>query len=121
MSVVYVCFVTQTIREWPTGLPTTFWGLAKVAIFSSKLHPKRQSSNLAKTVIRSAAPPLLPNPCYKLPFFFRQCATVSSLALSPCVGLLALFHFLSGSVWLQKCKCANNSVGNLFLSVAHSL
>ncbi|TAF72054.1 MAG: hypothetical protein EAZ53_17075, partial [Bacteroidetes bacterium] len=42
----------------------TFWGLAKVAIFTTKLHTKHQSSNLAKTVIRSTEPPLLPNPCY---------------------------------------------------------
>jgi hypothetical protein len=99
----------------------TFSGLAKVAIFTAKLHAKHESSNLAKTVIRSTEPPLLPNPCYKLPFFFCQCSTVSSLAMSPCVGLLALLHFSSGFVWLQKCKCADNSVGNLFSSVTYSL
>jgi hypothetical protein len=46
------------------NLPITFSGLAKVAIFTTKLHTKHQSSNLAKTVIRSTEPPLLPNPSY---------------------------------------------------------
>ena len=42
----------------------TVSGLAKVAIFTTKLDAENQSSNLAKTVIRSTEPPLLPNPCY---------------------------------------------------------
>src|SRR5690554_3212705 len=49
-------------------LAITFWRFAKVAIFSTGLHSKHQTSNLRKTVIRSTAPPLLQNPCYQLAF-----------------------------------------------------
>jgi len=64
--VYFFCF---SVRYFLSGrcllrLHTTFGRLAKVAIFSTKLHTKHQTSNLVKTVIRSTEPPLLPNACY---------------------------------------------------------
>jgi hypothetical protein len=54
------------------AIGVTVSGLAKVAIFTTNVHTKHECSNLRKTVIRSTEPPLLPNPCYRLPFF-RSC------------------------------------------------
>jgi hypothetical protein len=53
-------------------LHITVSGLAKVAILRTNVHTKHQRSNLAKTVIRSTAPPLLPNPCYQHTLYFGR-------------------------------------------------
>jgi hypothetical protein len=45
-------------------------------------------------------PPLLPNPCYLLGFF-RSTVCRVKFALSVCVGLVALLHFLG---WLEALK-----------------
>jgi hypothetical protein len=63
---LYVYFCRSFLQCRLLGLQVTFSGLVKVAIFTTKFHTKHQSSNLAKTVIRSTEPPLLPNPCYLL-------------------------------------------------------
>jgi hypothetical protein len=76
----------------------TVSGLAKVAILRTNFHTKHQHSNLAKTVIRSTAPPLLPNPCYQHTLSISVVtvsAKLRSLArgLGRCVGSL---FFLKG-------------------------
>ena len=43
--------------------PFTFCGLAKVAIFTTKLHTKNRTSIIRKIVIRSTEPPLLQARC----------------------------------------------------------
>ncbi len=74
---------------------TTVSGLEKVAIFTTKFHTKHQSSNLAKTVIRSTEPPLLPNPCYKLPFFLsKSCSVEFAVSLCGWAGMLFCKHWL---------------------------
>ena len=65
------------------GLLITVSGLAKLAILTTKLHTKHQCSNIVKTVLRSTEPPILPNPCYKLPFFLSKCCSVE-FAVSLC-------------------------------------
>ena len=72
----------------------TVSGLAKVAIFSTKLHTKHSTSNLVKTVIRSTEPPLLPNPCYAFVVFCPL--------LPLCVCLVALLDFLALDYVLKK-------------------
>jgi len=61
--------------------------------------------------LRSTEPPLLPNPCYKLPFclswLFRSLFVVSF-----CVGLVALLDFFSLALCVEKkYKCATKWVG----------
>ena len=45
------------------GLTLTVSGFAKLAILTTKLHTKHQTSNIAEIVIRSTKPPILQNPC----------------------------------------------------------
>jgi hypothetical protein len=72
----------------------TFSGLAKVAIFTTNVDAENQSSNLAKTVIRSTEPPLLPNPCYAfvvfLGLFFPFILSVVVRWLSSSFGFFCL-------------------------------
>jgi hypothetical protein len=71
-------------------LPTTVSGLAKVAIFTTKLDAENQSSNLAKIVIRSTEPPLLPNPCYAFVVLFGRGLFVCGYC---CLGAVAWWLF----------------------------
>jgi hypothetical protein len=51
------------------GFNLTFSGLAKVAIFTTNVDAENRTLiNLRQGGLRSTEPPLLPNPCYKLPF-----------------------------------------------------
>jgi len=65
-------------------------GLAKVAIFTTKLDAENQSSNLAKIVIRSTEPPLLPNPCYAFVVLFGRGLFVCGYC---CLGAVAWWLF----------------------------
>lgn len=51
------------------GLLITVRGLAQWRIYSTTVDTKHQSSNLAKSFMRSTSPAITPNPCYRLPFF----------------------------------------------------
>jgi hypothetical protein len=71
-------------------LHITVSGLAKVAIFTTKLDAENQSSNLAKIVIRSTEPPLLPNPCYAFVVLFGRGLFVCGYC---CLGAVAWWLF----------------------------
>ena len=61
---------------------------------------ENQSSNIAKTVLRSTEPPLLPNLCYKLPFFLSK---VFRITLTPaCEGESLLFCNFWSVCWLVR-------------------
>jgi hypothetical protein len=86
--------------------------LAKVAIFTTKLQTKNESSNIAETVIRSTEPPLLPNPCYAFVVLFCRGLFVSVyVVLVRLVG--GSFGFFSVGLWVEKYKCATKSGGTL--------
>jgi hypothetical protein len=61
-----------------------------VAIFTTKLDAENQSSNLAKIVIRSTEPPLLPNPCYAFVVLFGRGLFVCGYC---CLGAVAWWLF----------------------------
>ena len=75
----------------------TVSGLAKVAILHTNFNTKHQRSNLAKTVIRSTAPPLLPNPCYQHTLYFgRSSVCPVSVTCQWSWALCRVFIFLKG-------------------------
>ena len=78
------------------GFPLTFSGLAKVAILHTNFNTKHQRSNLAKTVIRSTAPPLLQPvlPAYPL-FRSFQCLPCFG-DLSVVLGVVSGVYFFEG-------------------------
>jgi hypothetical protein len=87
----------------------TVSGLAKVAILPLNFHTKHQSSNLAKTVIRSTKPPLLPNPCYALVPFSSVCP-LFMFGQEVVRGLSGSFAFFDWLCELAKSKCATKWV-----------
>jgi hypothetical protein len=75
--------------------------LAKVAAFTTKLHTKNESYNIAQTVIRSTEPPLLPNPCYAFVVLFGRGLFVNFYGvLVRLVG--GSFGFFSVGLWVVK-------------------
>ena len=65
---LYLYFCRSFLLCRLLGLQVTVLGLAKVAIFTTEFHTKHHTTIIRKTVLRSTAPPLLPNPCYRMPF-----------------------------------------------------
>jgi hypothetical protein len=94
----------------------TVSGLAKVAILPLNFHTKHQSSNLAKTVIRSTKPPLLPNPCYALVPFSSVCP-LFMFGQEVVRGLSGSFAFFDWLCELAKSKCATKWVAILVVSI----
>jgi hypothetical protein len=89
-------------------LEAQMFSFAQMFIRIPNVQFSTESATFAKPLLQAAL--LLSSMC---------CPVELSTCLS--VGLAALLHFF---VWLlrwKKCKCAANSVGNLFSSVTYSL
>ena len=95
-SQVIVCFCNVGFL----GLQVTVFGFARERITCTNTQSKRQSSNLAKLLIRSTSPVLLQNRCYSQWFLSdasaNHCQYYSFPPLSCRLVWLRIFYFQKG-------------------------